>query len=246
MTHQHVIKSLQIVELFSLMVHNEKDNTISLRAYNELKHRYKNSFEQICKDICKKNNFEKIKSLDEDVLNISLEEIFLKSSSFLNHEKKISNRAAEKYLFGWFGNISESVMKQIIFENNHFDKKHLIVPDFDDHLVDLGCNQNHKEDLEEEEKQEEAIEDEKMRKLRIFERAMERLTPREREILIEYKKVKSGYSNLSEDRIAYLCKRWKTSHDNLLHIKHRATKKLYRLYLDEQKKEDKRTSPPHS
>ena len=245
MTHTNVIKSLQIVELFLLITDNERNETLALRAHNELLERYTPEFEKICKEVCGKNNFDKIRDLDKEVLRISLEELFLRATSFKLPQRKTSRRLQEKYLTGWFGNIAEKVLENIILENNHFEKKHSLFPDFFDHMNDLKTFQQHQEDIEEEDKLQQELEEAKLAKLRVFARAMERLKPRDREILIEYKKLKPGNKNLDNDRIAYLCKRWKTTHDNLLHIKPRAIKKLHRLMLDEQEKENRRTDSTH-
>jgi hypothetical protein len=177
---------------------------------------------------------------------VEIEEIFLRCDTFQLPKKKSSVGLQEKFLIGWFGNIAEKVLENSILENNHFEKKHQVVPVYHDHLTDIRSFQQHEEEFEEEEKHKDALEAEKLLRLRILMKAMERLKPKEREILLEYKKIKAGSTNMSEDRIAYLCKRWKTNHLNLLQIKVRATKKLHRLFLDEQEKENKRTNTPYT
>ena len=249
MTHKNILGSLQISELFFLMSNNEENSTLSLRAYNELMNRYNSEFSKICKEVCRKNNFEKIRDLDEEVLRISKEEIYLRCKSFDLSKKKISKKSQEKYFLGWIGNIAERVLTDIISENNKFEERHNLLPDFPDffnHTDTLKSFQIHIEDIEEEEKLSDAIEEARLSKLRIFARAMKRLKPREREILLEWAKIKKGRTNLTKNRIVYLCRRFKTTHDNLLHIKHQAIKKLYRLFLDEQKKEANRTAPTHT
>jgi hypothetical protein len=231
-----IVKSLPIAELFSLMPNNESHTTMTQRAYNVFVERYENDLKEICKEVCRKNNFNKIKDLDKDVFNRSIEEFYINSKSFLKSNKKISTKNLEKLIFRRFGEIAEKTMNEIILENNKFELKHLIVPDYHNHLEDLKSFQKDEEQIAEEEKAKDIKELLQVQNLFVFQKALKRLKPREREIIIVYYQAKQGNNHLSDDRIAYLCKKWKVTVDNLQHIKPRIVKKLNKLYRDEQTK----------
>ena len=82
MTHTHVLKSMSIAELFTLMTDNKLYTTLSLRAYNEFKDRYEKELWNICHSVCSKAWMLKIRDLDKDVYRISMQEIYLRAKSF--------------------------------------------------------------------------------------------------------------------------------------------------------------------
>lgn len=236
MTHNHVLKSLPTTELFSLIANNEELTTISLRAFKEFEDRYGKVLWNICKEVCAKHNFDKIPGLDKDVYRTSMQEIYLNAKSYKISNGKHSSKYQDQLLIGWLGNIAESVKENIIAEHNNFEKMHCTVPDYDVWLDRVKSFQKNKEEIEEEEKMKAEKEISKTRKLLVFQMAMKKLKPREREIIIEYYQVTGDRKYLREERIAYLCKKWNISLDNLIHIKHRAIKKLKRFCEDEEKK----------
>ncbi len=236
MTQLKVLKSLPAAELFLLMSENEKFTTISLRAFNEFQERFGKVFWNICHDVCKKNNFSSIIDLDKEVYRISMQEIYLNAKSFKRSNAKLSTKIQDELLLGWLGDIAETVKENIISEHHNFEKMHYTIPDYNAYLNRVKSFQENKEEIEEEENKKDEAEISMERKLLIFQQAMKKLKPREREIIIEYNQSTGDRKYLREDRIAYLCKKWHISPDNLLHIKHRAIKKLKRFCEDEEKK----------
>lgn len=243
MTHQNIFKSLPTSQLFSLMSNNEKYTIISLRAYYEFEDRYKKVLWNICSAVCKKNNFHKIVDLDKEVFRISMQEIYLNSDSFRESNLRVSRDFQDHLLIGWFGEIAETVRQNIISDHKKFDKLHLVVPDYHDHLEELKIYQHDEDEFKKEEAKKDS--DEGILKIRMFfyEKGMQMLKTREREILLEYFSLVGESKYLSEDRIAYLCAKWKISKDNLLQIKYRAFQKLKRFCEDEQKKTENGSEP---
>ena len=238
MTLQEDFTSLPVAKLFSLMYHNVEDTTTSRRAYNEFKRRYSKSFWNMCKEVCKKNNFYSIRDLDKEVYRTSMQEIYINANSFEESKRTISKSLEDQLILGWLGKIAETVIENIISENKQFGKFHLLIPDYHEHLADLKSYQQSNDEIEDEEKNKDKSEDLQRRRIMIFEKGMMKLKPRERDILLEYFKPKGSRKYLSEERITYLCAKWGISLDNLLQIKHRAFPKLKRFCEDEEKKAD--------
>lgn len=238
-----VLKSLPVTQLFSLMTNNEMFTGTSLRAYHEFEERYEKVLWNICRAVCKKNNFHKIKDLDKEVYRISMQEIYLNSNSFEEPLSKISKDLQDQLLIGWFSRIAESEKEKITSEKRKFEKLHLIVPDYHDHLDELKNYQFDNDEFFEAEKKKDSEEELYRRRKEIYDRVWMKLKPRERDILLEYFSIKGGRKYLSEDRIAYLCAKWKITLDNLLQIKRRAFQKLERFCEDEQKKTENASKP---
>ena len=243
MTDLKVVKLLPVAQLFSLMSNNEEFNSTSLKAYNEFKERYENVLWNICKAVCRKNNFHKIRDLDKDVYRISMQEIYLNSSSFEESNLNASNVSQEELIIGWFGRIAETVKENIVSDHRKFNKLILVVPDYHEHLKDLKNYQFDKDEFNAKENKKDLEEELFNRRKKIFEKEWMKFKPREREILLEYFSITGGRKYLSEDRIAYLCAKWLISLDNLLQIKYRAFKKLERLCNDEEKKTENKSHP---
>lgn len=243
MTHQNIFKSLPTSQLFSLMANNEKFTSISLRAYNEFKERYEKDLWNICSAVCKKNNFHKIIDLDKEVYRISMQEIYLNSNSFEISQSKSSKDHQDQLLIGWFARIAEIEKEKITAEKRNFEKLNLIVPDYHDHIEAMKSLQYDKDEFDEVEKRKDREDKLFSRRKEIYDRAWIKLKPREQEILLEYFSIPGGQKYLSEDRIVYLCAKWKITLDNLLQIKHRAFQKLIRFCEDEQKKTENGSDP---
>ena len=236
MSNQNVLKSLPVAQLFSLMASNDVHTTMSSRAYYEFQYRYEKILWNTVKEVCNRNNFDKIKDLDKEVYKTSMQEVYINAISFQESKSKVSKEIQDQLLVGWFGKIAETVMENIISDHKKFEKVHLIIPDYPDHLKDLKSFQQDKDEIEENENKRNKADDLLGSKMRIYENGMQELKPREREILMEYFSLAGGRKYLSEDRIVYLCTKWKISQDNLLQIKHRAFLKLKSYCNDEQKK----------
>ena len=236
MTPTHVFKSMSIAELFTLMANNEQFSTLSIRAYNEFRERYEKELWNICHAVCSKAWAFKIRDLDKRVYCTSMQEIYLKAKSFSVPETPVSKSVQEDMLIGWFSRIAESVKANIITENKEFEKQHLIVPDFNEHLEALKCYQVSKEELEEKLKKEELDDAGLLHKKEIFDKAFMKLNSREQFILLEYFNLQAGQKYLKADKIVYLCEQLGITHDNLLQIKFRGLRKFKRLCNNEQKK----------
>ncbi len=243
MTRQNIFKSLPTSQLFSLMSDNENFTSISLNAFNEFKERYEKVLWNICRAVCKKNNFHKIVDLDKEVYEKSMQEIYLNANSFEVSLKKISKELQDQLLIGWFAGIAEKEKEKLTTEKRKFEKFHLIVPDYHDHLEELKSFQSDQDEFIELEKKKESEEEIFSRRKEIYDRVWMKLKPRERDILLEYFSVKGIRKYLSNDRIAYLCTKWKITLDNLLQIKRRAFQKLERFCEDEQKKTENASDP---
>lgn len=243
MTDLKVLKSLPIVQLFSLMSNNEKFTGISLRAYYEFEERFSKILWNICSAVCNKNNFHKIKDLDKEVYRISMQEIYLNSSSFKESKSRVSRNVQDHLLIGWFGEIAETVRQNLVSDHRKFDKLHMVVPDYYEHLDELKSQQHDVDEFNNEEKKKDSNEVLLKSRMVFYEKGMQKLKPREREVLLEYFSLEGGRKYLSEDRIAYLCTKWKITKDNLLQIKHRAYLKLERFCIDEQKKTENGNNP---
>jgi hypothetical protein len=246
MTNQIDLKSLPVAQLFSLMTNNEKFTGTSLRAYYEFEERYEKVLYNICKAVCKKDNFHKIIGLEKDVYRISMQEIYLKSNSFEESLGKVSKELQDELLIGWFSRIAEVEKEKLTAEKRKFEKINLVVPDYHDHLEELKIYQLDNDAFGEAEKKKDIEEDLYRRRKEIYDRVWVKLKPRERDILLEYFSIKGGRKYLSEDRIAYLCAKWKITLDNLQHIKRRAFQKLERFCEDEQKKTENAGDPLNS
>lgn len=243
MTNQIDLKSLPVAQLFSLMTNNEEFTETSLRAYYEFKARYEKVLWNACKSVCKKDNFHKIIDLEKDVYRISMQEIYLKSNSFKESLRKVSKERQDQLLIGWFSRIAEVEKEKLTTEKRTFEKLNLVVPDYHDHLEELKCYQMDNDDYLEDEKNKDREDDLRKRQKEIYDRSWMKLKPRERDILKEYFSIKEGRTYLSDDRIAYLCAKWKITLDNLLQIKRRAFQKLERFCEDEQKKTENAGDP---
>ncbi len=236
MSHTHVLKSMSIAELFTLMTDNKLYATLSLRAYNEFKDRYEKELWNICHSVCSKAWMLKIRDLDKDVYRISMQEIYLRAKSFTIPASGVSKSLQEDLLVGWFSRIAETVKANIIADNKGFEKYHFTFPDYNDHVEALKCYQTDKEELDNKLKKEEIDAAKLLLKKDTFEKAFMKLNPREQEILLEYFNLQGNQKYLKGDKIVYLCKRLGITQDNLLQIKYRGFLKLKRLCNNEQKK----------
>jgi len=243
MSNQIDLKSLPIAQLFSLMTNNEEFTGTSLRAYYEFQARYEKVLWNACKSVCKKDNFHKIIGLEKDVYRISMQEIYLKSNSFEESLGKVSKELQDQLLIGWFSRIAEVEKEKLTVEKRKFEKFNLVVPDYHDHLEELKIYQTDTDDFLQAEKKKDRKEELYRRRKEIYDKVWVKLKPRERDILLEYFSIKGGRKYLSEDRIAYLCAKWKITLDNLLQIKRRAFQKLESFCEDEQKKTENAGDP---
>lgn len=238
METQQQLEKLTLTELFERIAGKAGDENSSDRAFRIFHLRYKQRLGNLCKEVSLKKAT-LYQGLALEIFRRTLTEVFKKASTYSITGRNINKKEEDLLVLSWMGAIAQQLVDVIIEERDTFRRVHVLVPDYFEHIETIDDEPfNSYEALDTEENyrlQAEKLKSDK-KKLDV---ALARLKKRDREILLEFFKPKGIRKYLTKERIAYLCRHWNITEDNLYQIKLRAFKKLSGIFLEYEKEQDK-------
>ena len=232
------LEELSLAELFKRMARKEGDDLSYERSYHVFHARYKQRLGNLCMELARKKTAF-YQELSLETFRRTLAEVFEQAATFQVTDRNLNTEEEDALVLGWMGMIAQQMLDAIMEERDTFRKVHVLVPGYFEYIIMMDDAAVSSFEVDEKEEALRLLAEKLKADKKKLDVAMVSLSKRDREILLEYFKPKGNRKYLSKERIDYLCRRWNLTEDNMLQIKRRALKKISRILLGNEKKQDK-------
>jgi hypothetical protein len=237
------LKQLTLGELIIAISQKKSDINESHNAFREFHRRFFERLGNLCEVLVSKRKLKR-EGLALEVFRQTLLHVYEEAGKLKAGKTILDGENGEQLILSWMGQIAEAVLDEIMKEEDQYRSVNVLVPEFYNYVEEV-CIYGEEEaaDSAEEEQDEQYYEllESRIKKLNA---AKSKLNPVEKEILKEYFKLKGVQKYLDKENIAYLCKRLKKTHDNILHIKKRAIAKLEKELKRDEENQDTESRKP--
>lgn len=237
------LKQQSLGELFKAMSQKKSDIDESHHAFREFHRRYSGRLGTLCEALVSKRRHTS-DGLALEIYRQTLEHVYLKAASFKTDRNSFEGEHGEQLIMSWMGQIAEAVLDELMKADDQFRRVNVLVPDFYDYANEV-CLYGEEDAIDpvQDELDEQYYELLEIQVKRLN-AALKKLNSVEKEILKEYFSMKGVQKYLDKEKITYLCRRLKRTHDNILHIKKRALDKLDKELKRDEENQDTEPRKP--